>query len=344
MALREHTMRRLVFELSGEHETLPKSEVIGCIEAYGWPYRVIDSYDQVLIVETDADVPILAHRLALTHHIMELIFECNSDRQDILRKARSEDLGLKSGETFVVRIKKIREHGGVDASFERELGATIWKRGYNVDLAHPDIVFRAIMTNGVCIFGRLIAGINRGQYEERAPLKKPFFLPGVLMPRISRALVNMARVQNGWLFDPMSGTGGILVEAELMDETIRVVGSDIQKKMVYGTRWNLRHYGNNYYVIRQDSLCLGIKTGSIEAMVTDFPYGQSTPVMGSSVEDFQRGALREIYRVLKPGRYAVIVYRKPMEKLLREAGFKVIESHEHYIHKSLTRHIMLVQK
>ena len=31
-------MRRLVFELSGEHPTLPKSEIIGCIEAYGWPY------------------------------------------------------------------------------------------------------------------------------------------------------------------------------------------------------------------------------------------------------------------------------------------------------------------
>ena len=337
-------MRRLVFELSGEHDTLPKSEVIGCIEAYGWPYRVIDSYDQVLVIETDADVPILAHRLALTHHILELIFECNSERQDILKETRSANLGIKDGESFVVRIKKIREYGGVDSSFERELGAAIWKRGYRVDLARPDVIFRSIMTNGVCVFGRLIADINRGQYEERAPLKKPFFLPGVLMPRISRALVNLARVEKGYLLDPMSGTGGILVEAELMDETIHVVGCDIQKKMVYGTRWNLRHYGNNYDVIRHDSLQMGIKCDSVDAMVTDFPYGQSTPVMGASPEEFHRGALREMHRVLKPGRYAVVVYRKPMEKLLREAGFNVIESHEHYIHKSLTRHIVLVRK
>jgi tRNA (guanine10-N2)-dimethyltransferase len=337
-------MRRLVFELSGEHETLPKSEVIGCIEAYGWPYRILGSYDQVLVVETDADVPILAHRLALTHHILELIFECNSDRQDILKNARSVALGLEGGESFVVRVKKIREYGGVDSSFERELGAAIWRRGYRVDLAHPDVVLRAVITNGVCVFGRLIGGINRSQYEERAPLKKPFFLPGVLMPRISRALVNMARVRNGYLLDPMSGTGGILVEAELMDETIHVVGCDIQKKMAYGTRWNLRHYGNNYDVIRQDSLRMGIRDDSIDALVTDFPYGQSTPVMGASSEVFHRGALQEIRRVLKPGSYAVIVYREPMEKLLREAGFNVIESHEHYIHKSLTRHIVLVRK
>jgi tRNA (guanine10-N2)-dimethyltransferase len=48
--------------------------------------------------------------------------------------------------------------------------------------------------------------------------------------------------------------------------------------------------------------------------------------------------------VLKPGRYAVIVYRAGMEKLLKEAGFNVIETHEQYIHRSLTRHITLVRK
>ncbi len=48
-------MRRLVFELSGEHPTLPQSEIIGCIEAFGWPYTIIASYDQVLLVDTDEE-------------------------------------------------------------------------------------------------------------------------------------------------------------------------------------------------------------------------------------------------------------------------------------------------
>ncbi|HTX43162.1 MAG TPA: N2,N2-dimethylguanosine tRNA methyltransferase, partial [Methanocella sp.] len=205
-------------------------------------------------------------------------------------------------------------------------------------------VFRAIITGGVCIFGKLIARIDRAQYEERAPLKKPFFLPGVLMPRICRAIVNLSRIKDGWLLDPLSGTGGILVEAELISDSIHVVGSDIQKKMAYGTRWNLRHYGHNYDVLRQNSLRMGVRSGSMDALVTDFPYGQSTPVMGSSPGEFHRGALKEMHRALKPGRHAVIVYREPMEKLLREAGFKVIESHEQYIHRSLTRHIALVRK
>jgi tRNA (guanine10-N2)-dimethyltransferase len=337
-------MRRLVFELSGEHGTLPKSEVFGCIEAYGWPYEVVGSYDQALVVDTEADVSILAHRLALTHHILEFIFLCKADKEDIKKEAEKADIGLGGDETFLVRVKKVGEHGDIDASFERELGAVLWRRGYEVDLDHPDVVYRALITEGVCIFGKLIARINRAQYDERAPLKKPFFLPGVLMPRISRAIVNMSRIQEGYMLDPLSGTGGILVEAELISDSIHIVGSDIQKKMAYGTRWNLRYYGKNYDVIRQDSLRMGIRSDSMDALVTDFPYGQSTPIMGKSLEEFHRGALKEMHRVLKPGRHAVIVYREGMEKLLREAGFNVIETHEQYIHRSLTRHITLVQK
>jgi len=295
-------------------------------------------------VDTDADVPILAHRLALTHHILELIFQCPADKETIKSEAQKADIGLGPDETFVVRVKKVREHGDIDGAFERELGAVLWRRGYKVDLDRPGAEYRALLTEGVCIFGRLIESPDRSQYEERAPMKKPFFLPGVLMPRISRAIVNMSRISNGYVLDPMSGTGGILVEAELVGDDVRVVGCDIQKKMAYGTRWNLRNYGKNYDVIRQDSLAMAIRDDSIDAMVTDFPYGQSTPIMGASIEEFHRGALREMHRVLKPGRHAVIVYREGMEKLLREAGFKVIESHEQYIHRSLTRHIALVQK
>jgi len=337
-------MRRLVFELSGEHETLPKSEVIGCIEAYGWSYEVAGSYDQVLVVDTEADVSILARRLALTHHILEFIFQCKAEEETILLAADAADIRLKVDERFLVRVKRVGEPGKIGSLFEKRLGAVLWSKGYPVNLEKPDVVFRAIITGDVCIFGKLIASPNRAQYDERTPLKRPFFLPGVLMPRICRAIVNMSRIKEGYMLDPMSGTGGILVEAELISDSIHVVGSDIQKKMVYGTRWNLRHYGKSLDVLWQDSLRMGIRSGSIDALVTDFPYGRSTPIMGESLEEFHRGTLTEMYRVLKPGHHAVIVYRKPMEKLLREAGFNVIETHEQYIHRSLTRHITLVQK
>lgn len=337
-------MSQLVFELSGEHETLPRSEVIACIEAYGWHYAVKGDYDQVLILETDADPGILAHRLALTHNILELIFVSPAEPDDILREAEAADLKLKYGQSFVVRVSRVKNYGGISASFERKLGAAIWHRGYPVSLDNPDVMFRAIVTEGSCIFGRRLAEVDRPGFEERAPLKKPFFLPGVLMPRISRAVVNLTRIREGWMLDPFSGTGGTLVEAGLISPDIHVVGCDIQKKMVYGTRKNLRHYKTTYDVIWQDSLRMGIRDDSVDAMVTDFPYGQSTPIAAESAGAFYTGALREMFRVLKPGCRAVVVSKEPMEKLLTDAGFTVIETHRQRIHKSLTRNFAVITK
>ncbi|OPY26887.1 MAG: tRNA (guanine(10)-N2)-dimethyltransferase [Methanocella sp. PtaU1.Bin125] len=337
-------MRALVFELSGEHGTLPKSEIIGCIEAYGRPCTISAEYDQTLIVETDADPELLARRLALTHNILELVFVCAADPAVILEKAAVTDLGMGEGQSFVVRVSRVKTYGDISSEFEKKLGAAIWRRGYPVSLTKPDVTYRAIVTEGVCVFGRLICPVDRAAFDERAPLKKPFFLPGVLMPRMSRAVVNMTRIREGWMLDPFSGTGGTLVEAGLISRDIHVVGCDIQEKMVRGTRKNLRFYGANYDVVRQDSLRMGIKDNSVDAVVTDFPYGQSTPIAAAAGEDFYHGALAGIFRVLKPGRYAVVVSKAPMEKLLIDVGFTVIESHRQRIHRSLTRHITVIRK
>jgi tRNA (guanine10-N2)-dimethyltransferase len=337
-------MEKLAFELSGEHGTLPKSEVIASIETYGWAYRVTGDYDQLLILETDADPVVLAQRLALTHNILRLIFLCPADEAEILRHAGTVDLGLHEGQTFVVRVCRVKNYGPITASFEKKLGASIWHRGYQVSLTEPDVVLRAVITEDVCAFGMLICPVNRHAFDERAPLKKPFFLPGVLMPRIARAVVNMSHIRKGWLLDPFAGTGGLLVEAGLLGNGIHVAGCDIQKKMVHGMRMNYRFYGINYDVVRGDSLRLGIRDDSVDAIVTDFPYGQSTPIAVAAGADFYKGALAEMYRVLKPGRRVVVVSKEPIEKLLTDVGFKIVETHRHRVHKSLTRQIAVARK
>jgi tRNA (guanine10-N2)-dimethyltransferase len=337
-------MEALAFELSGEHGTLPKSEVIASIEAYGWTYRITGNYDQLLIIETDADPAVLADRLALTHNILRLFFVCPADEKEILRHAETADLGLREGQSFVVRVCRVKSYGPITAAFERKLGAVIWRRGYPVSLDKPDVILRAVVTEDVCAFGMLICQVNRAAFDERAPLKKPFFLPGVLMPRIARAVVNMTQIRDGVVLDPFAGTGGILVEAGLLSPAIHVVGCDIQEKMVLGACKNLRFYGVNYDVIRGDSLSIGIRDDSVEAVVTDFPYGQSTPITVAAGTDFYQGALAEMYRVLKPGRRAVVVSKEPIEKLLSNVGFIVVETHRQRIHRSLTRQVAVAVK
>ena len=85
----QNTMEELAFELSEEHGTLPKSEVIASIETYGWNYKITGDYDQLLTLETDADPAVLAQRLALTHNILRLIFVCPADEAEMLKHAET---------------------------------------------------------------------------------------------------------------------------------------------------------------------------------------------------------------------------------------------------------------
>ncbi len=72
-----------------------------------------------------------------------------------------------------------------------------------------------------------------------------FFHPGVLMPRVARALANLSGIKPGELFlDPFCGTAGILIEAGLMGA--RVIGVDAQEKLVEGARMNLEAFKLDY--------------------------------------------------------------------------------------------------
>jgi tRNA (guanine10-N2)-dimethyltransferase len=115
-------MRALVFELSGEHGTLPKSEVIGCIEAYGWPYRVTAEYDQAIIIETDADPDLLANG-SPQHPVM--LFVCPADEAAILEKAGGRDPDEGTELCQAVPGKNYSEI----TSGSKKPGAAIWHRG-----------------------------------------------------------------------------------------------------------------------------------------------------------------------------------------------------------------------
>ena len=67
-------MKTYAFELSGEHETLPRSEALALVEINSSRFCEVAFLDQCLIVEAeDLDVQLLASRLAMTHRIIEVL-------------------------------------------------------------------------------------------------------------------------------------------------------------------------------------------------------------------------------------------------------------------------------
>lgn len=319
---------KLIFELSGENPTLPFAE-LGCVGT------VLDQRLQVAIVESPD--PEAAHRLAMTHGVLEYLGECEPDLaafEDLLR-----DLALETHQPFAGRAKKV--HGGSNErnpcsqkEFERMIGTRI---SGPVSLKNPEVEYRAILSEDRCYFGKVLFAFDRGSFDARNPGKRDFFHPGVMMPRMARTLVNIAGVQPGnRMLDPFCGTGGILIEAHLLGA--RAIGSDFDSLMVLGSRQNIP--GSD--LMLADATCLPFCDNAVDAVVTDFPYGQSVCIKKSDTMDRLYGdVLKEIRRVLKKGKRAVVVTHRDISPIAAEY-FTVLERHDQRVHKSLTRRILVL--
>ena len=319
---------KLLFELSGENPTLPFAE-LGCIG------RILDRRKQVAVVESGT--PEDVQRLAMTHRVLEYLGECEPD----IRAFRQllQDLALGTNLSFSGRIKKI--HGSCaerdscsQKEFERMIGTMI---AGPVSLKNPEVEFRAILSEDRCYFGRVVYSFERGMYDERNPGKRTFFHPGVMMPRMARTLVNIAGVRTGdRFFDPFCGTGGILIEAGLLGAD--TLGGDFDLQMIAGSRKNTE--GSD--LILGDASHIPVSDHAIDAVVTDFPYGQSVCIRKEdSMDRLYADSLLEIRRVLKERGKAVVVTHRDISAIAAEF-FTIAGRHTQRVHKSLTRHIIIL--
>lgn len=319
---------KLIFELSGENPTLPFAE-LGCIGT------VLDQRLQVAVAECPD--PEAARRLAMTHGVLEYLGECEPDLAAFEHLLR--DLSLETPLTFAGRAKKV--HGGSNdhnpcsqKAFERMIGAMI---DGPVSLKNPETEYRAILSEDRCYFGKVLFTFDRGSFDARNPGKRDFFHPGVMMPRMARTLMNIACVQpHDIVLDPFCGTGGILIEADLLGA--RATGSDFDPLMVMGSRQNIP--GSDLMIA--DATQLPFCDYRFDAVVTDFPYGQSVCIKKADTMDMLYGdALEEIRRVLKPGKRAVVVTHRDISPIAAEY-FTVLQRHDQRVHKSLTRRVLVL--
>ena len=317
---------RVVCLLSGEHPTLPVAE-LGCA------VRVEETAPQLAVGECAE--PARLARLALTHRAYEYIADCPGTDSDVDTMVR--DAGLAPDGTFAFRVKKVE--GAVLATpalaLERRCGGLIRGR---VSLSAPEISYSLVCSGDRCYLGRLVCEPDRRALDARRPFSRPFFHPGVMMPRMARTLVNLSGIEPGeMLVDPFAGTGGTLIEASLLG--VRALGFDIDPLMLGGTRLNLP----GAEVALADAARLPLRSASVDAVVSDLPYGQSVQIRGETLDRLYDDSLREVARVLRPGRRAVIVTHRPIQEIATR-HLAVLDRFEQRVHKSLTRRILVLQR
>jgi len=220
----------------------------------------------------------------------------------------------------------------------------------------------------------IIWEVSKGRFLEREPQRKPAFHPTTLKPKLARALINLSRAGEGnVLLDPFCGAGSVLIEAGILG--INTIGSDFDDEMIVRAKKNLI-----FYKIKKHKTLIGDATGlegilekeSVDAIATDLPYGRSSRASTKDLSKLYEKFLSSAYFVLKKNKYLAFLYPnywnriglKPSTsvrlqfKNSRAANFcyvdatkiynkkiwKIISKAELYVHGSLTRKLLVLQK
>jgi len=338
--------------LSGENPTMPASEAMAILEAEGYPYSVVELMTQVLRLEAAVDsVNVVPVRSAYTRFCALELFVSNADYTDIIKVAEEIDFKsvLKSGESFVVRINRVKTFADQTINtmeLEIKLGQQILKSvpEAKVNLKQPDKIFIGIITDEKLVFGLKLTEISSKTFSERRPRKKPFFHPSAMPAKLARCMINFAHAKaEKTLLDPFCGTGSTLIEAAYIG--CDIFGVDAAKRMVLGCRKNLR-----FFNINADGLFLAdarkLPFFKVDCIVTDPPYGRSASTLKSTTRELVHEVLLSAYSLLPIGHRICIASPKTLNirAIGVSIGFKHVESHFAYVHRTLTREIAVFEK
>ncbi len=340
----------IVLILSQEHQTLPKAEIEAVLNAESIPFSFENQYEGVLILnvpdEYSKSLKTFGKRLSYTHEVCKLLIE--TDKVHLNSEIQTypwKDIIIKD---FAVRVKRMDKDDKFDTTdVEWEIGGLINNsiEGAKVNLKDPSSFLRLIFINGKIFVTERLFRIEKKHFYNLKPHKRPFFYPGSMSPKLARCMVNLTGVKKGDLvLDPFCGTGGILLEAGIMGA--KVIGVDIDEKMVNGTIKNLNYCGvKDYKVFQGDArkICLPNK---VKAIATDPPYGISASTGGEESQNLYTEALVTMEEILTDtGRLCMATpHYMDIKELIQGTNFEIIEQHHIRMHKSLTRVISILKK
>jgi tRNA G10 N-methylase Trm11 len=195
------------------------------------------------------------------------------------------------------------------------------------DLNHPQHRFLIIAYDGGFYFGEILTESTHSYQKHDA---KPYRTSSSLPSQLARALVNLTYPARS-ILDPCCGTGSILLEACATGVT--AFGMDRNPKMVGMTRRNLQHFGYEAVVQRGDAAQC---TQTIEAVVTDLPYGRFLEHDDNNI----KAILRQM-AVLAP--LGVYLAEQDISAWLQEAGYRKVNVYRVRKRAGMTRYIHRTQ-
>ncbi len=328
---------------------MPAAELRALVDVHA-PGATVTVEGLVAIVEgADADLLDAAlRRMALAHDWGEPWAQAADSPHGLAalyEVVRGRATGV--GSAAVVTQRRGRDKSPRVLQVERSLGAALKEAGHTIDLVAPETTVYAWLAGGAIRIGKQLGKTDRSAFEARSNDERAHFSPVALHPRRAAALLHLARAPPGaTVYDPFCGTGSFVLEAAL--EGYDAVGSDLDSFMVQGTLSTLADAGDAPLAGSCFVADIGDAPdliGPVDAIVADLPYGRASGTDGEGLGALYTRAMKSFAALLAPGGHAVIGCARPELLAGIEAeGFVVVERHEDAVHKSLTRHFIVVKR
>ncbi len=333
----------VLFIFSGDFPQIGKSELNALLESNNISYTIVKENFRIMILSFNYyrnSFNDIFSRIAYCNYFGILLFYYQIDNENFCTLDNSQDY-IKNIKTF--SVKKINNVKKINIKFESLIGSLVKKSfpSLNVCLDNPDMYLFICEFDDLLLVFSKYDGYDLPRWQNRRPRARPFFRPFSVYPKLSRALINLCRLNSGQtILDPFCGTGSFGIEASLMN--INFIGIDISHKICIGSQKNFTHYElSNCHIINSDSLYLPVN--EVDGIVTDFPYGRSSIKKFTDTSKFQSDFFNEISPILKSHSY--FVYMLPKNWInFTHSDFELVDQHEIYIHKKLTRLINVVKK
>jgi len=304
---------RLVY-LSGEHIPLARAEAI---KSFGT--KPTKTQGRVLIFNSRK----IPKNLAYTEYILELFYFGN--KKNFSDMTRKFNWNKKITGTYALRALT---HTQIPLN---NIADIIWRQLKNpkVNLTKPQNTIGIIAEGFNFFIGKILWKNPKGFSKRRAHLREKNH-PTSLCPKLARACINLLDPVNS-VMDPFCGTGGILLEAGLMGH--KITGFDNDKKMLKNCKKNLQQFRLKFRLTLRDAR---VPDKRYKYIVTDLPYGRNTKNVSKELYETFLNSITHVKR-------AVVIFPDKKYIKLAKKFFLVEESFTYYIHKSLSKYVLLLK-
>ena len=255
-----------------------------------------------ILITEDKSKLKLENRLGYTHKIYKFLFKCKI--KDFITKVKNYDWQSIYKKDFCVRIHNSKQFS------EKDIASIIWNslKKPKVNLEKPGTKIDFIFNKKIVIAGLFLNNIDKSFLNRKAHLR-PSLHPTSLHPGLAKACINLTELEKGTILDPFCGSAGILIEAALMK--FNIIGYDLDKTQLKRAKINLDHYKIKNYKLIND----------VDKLYKEF-LEKSSKVTKNMVIIFPN----------------FINYKKMISK----TKWKKKNEFAEYIHKSLSRKIVLL--